>query len=185
MNHRFHGLHGFFVVAQNVSGALHPQGCVAPRVYLETRTAISCPLGTHFSSAMQFYQQDFEQLPIITHRCTKCNSTNITKNGTDYKGDQKFHCLACDAYGTLEPRGRSYPEFFKELVMRAYRERSCMRGIERIFGIVRQTLARWILEKAGGLPDLVDTLEIAQANDVLELDELWSFVLKKSAKRWI
>jgi len=122
---------------------------------------------------------------IITHHCTKCTSINITKNGTDYKGDQKFHCLDCDAYGTLEPRSRTYPKFVKELVLRAYRERSSMRGIERIFGIARQTLARWILEKAGVLPDLVDTLETAKADDVLELDELWSFVLKKSNKRWI
>jgi len=40
---------------------------------------------------------------VITHHCTKCNSTNIVKNGTDYKGAQKYHCLDCDAYGTLKP----------------------------------------------------------------------------------
>ena len=60
-----------------------------------------------------------------------------------------------------------------------------MRGIERIFGIARQTLARWILEKANALPDLATTLEKAKPDDVLELDELWSFVLKKSNQRWI
>ena len=60
-----------------------------------------------------------------------------------------------------------------------------MRGIRRIFGIARQTLARWILEKASVLPDLADTLETATAGDVLELDELWSFVFRKSDKRWI
>ncbi|MCP4541112.1 MAG: hypothetical protein GY832_28595 [Chloroflexi bacterium] len=52
-----------------------------------------------------------------------------------------------------------------------------MRGTERIFGIARQTLARWIIEKAAALPD---TLERAKADDMLELDEMWSFVLKKS-----
>ena len=122
---------------------------------------------------------------VITHRCTKCNSTKIVKNGTDYKGDQKFHCLDCDVYGTLEPQGRSYPEFVKEFVLRAYRERASMRGVERIFGIARQTLARWIIEKTAALPDLADTLEAARADDVLELDELWSFVFRKSDKRWI
>ena len=122
---------------------------------------------------------------VITHHCTKCSSTTIVKNGTDYKGDRKFHCLDCDAYGTLEPRGRSYPEFFKELVLRAYRERASMRGIARIFGIARQTLARWIREKVAQLPDLADTLDAARPDDVLELDELWSFVFKKSNKRWV
>ena len=52
---------------------------------------------------------------VITYRCTKCNSINIGKNGTDYKGKQKFHCLDCDAYGTLEPQSRSYPEFVKRV----------------------------------------------------------------------
>jgi transposase-like protein len=122
---------------------------------------------------------------VITHHCTKCNSINIVKNGTDYKGNQKFHCFDCDAYGTLEPQSRSYPEFVKEFVLRAYRERASMRGVERIFRIARQTLARWIIEKATALPDLADTLETAKADDVLELDELWSFVFKKSDKRWI
>lgn len=122
---------------------------------------------------------------VITHNCTKCNSIDIVKNGTDYKGDQKFYCHNCSFYGTLEPQGRSYPTCFKELILRAYRERASMRGIERIFGIARQTLARWILEKANTLPDLADTLETAKANDVLELDELWSFVFRKSDKRWI
>ena len=42
---------------------------------------------------------------VITHHCPKCGSINIVKNGTDYKGDQKFHCNDCDAYGTLEPHG--------------------------------------------------------------------------------
>ncbi|GAB4505244.1 MAG: hypothetical protein Fur0043_22390 [Anaerolineales bacterium] len=69
--------------------------------------------------------------------------------------------------------------------MRAYKERASMRGLERIFNIARQTVARWIREIVRTLPDLKDTLLPAEPNDVLELDELWSFVLKKSEKRWL
>ncbi len=122
---------------------------------------------------------------VITHHCTKCYSINIVKNGTDYKSKQKFHCLECNAYGTLEPQSRSYSNRIKEFVLRVYRERTSMRGVERVFGIARQTLARWIIGKAAALPDLADTLETAKTDDVLELDELWSFVLQKSNKRWI
>jgi IS1 family transposase len=121
---------------------------------------------------------------VITYHCPKCNSLNLEKNGT-YKGSQKYHCLDCNDYGTLDPQPKAYPESFKEQVLRTYRERASMRGIERIFGIARQTLARWLKEKAAILPDLSSTLEPPQADDVLELDELWSFVLKKSDKRWI
>jgi len=122
---------------------------------------------------------------VITYRCTKCISIEIVKNGTDYKGKQKFHCLDCSAYGILEPQSRSYPEVIKEYVLCAYQERASTRGVERIFGIARQTLARWITENADALPDLADTVEAPKANDVLELDELWSYVFRKSDKRWI
>lgn len=121
----------------------------------------------------------------ITYRCPHCASSNLEKNGTDYKGAQKYHCLACNAYGTLGEDMRAYPQHFKDLVLRAYRERASMRGIERIFGICRQTLARWLQESAATLTDLAETLLPPQADDVVELDELWSFVRKKSEKRWV
>ena len=34
-------------------------------------------------------------------------------------------------------------------------------------------------------PSIEETLLPAQADDVLELDEVWSFVLKKKNKRWL
>ncbi len=43
---------------------------------------------------------------IITYYCNECESANIEKNGTDYKGSQKYHCLDCNAYGTLHPQSR-------------------------------------------------------------------------------
>lgn len=123
-------------------------------------------------------------ISIEIHRCPKCQSPKLVRNGHDYKDAQKYHCKACRAYGTLKPQ-RSYRAAHKELVLRAYRERASMRGIKRIFGIARQTLARWLKTVAQALPDLEATLAPAQPNDVLELDELWSFVLKKSNKCWV
>jgi len=60
-----------------------------------------------------------------------------------------------------------------------------MRGVERVFDVPRNRLAEWLNEEAEFLPELSSTLVEAQTDDVLELDELWSFVLKKSNKRWI
>jgi len=53
--------------------------------------------------------------------------------------------------------------------------------------VPRQRLAIWLQEEADGLSeeDLSATLAAPEADDVLELDELWSFVQKKSQKRWI
>jgi insertion element IS1 protein InsB len=116
--------------------------------------------------------------------CTQCGSIDIVKNGTTQSGKQKFHCHTCGAWRTLAP-SVPYTKERKEEVLRAYQERPSMRGIQRAFGVARQTLARWLREKAASLLDLVDTLMPAQPDDVLELDELWSFVLKKANKRWV
>jgi IS1 family transposase len=60
-----------------------------------------------------------------------------------------------------------------------------MRGIARLFSISRSELAHWIKAHVQEMPDLQDTLLPFQPGDVLELDEMWSFVLKKVNKRWL
>ena len=73
--------------------------------------------------------------------------------------------------------------------MRAYEERSSLRGLERIFGVSRPTVIKWLKKKAEHLPELSETLIKPNPNDanatILELDELWSFVLKKVNTSWI
>jgi len=114
---------------------------------------------------------------IIVNRCTKCQSENIVKNGTTKVGKPKYHCKACGAYGTLNPSVQYTPER-KDEILRAYHERSSLRGLERTFGVARQTVAKWLKAKADSLPETLP-LEKAQPDDVLELDELWSFVESK------
>ena len=120
----------------------------------------------------------------ITYSCHSCNSINIVKNGTNKCGNQQYHCLDCGAYRVLNAQHqKEHPD--KAKVLRAYRERVSLRGLARIFGICRKTIMGWLIEEAEELPALTDTLLPAQQNDVLELDEAWSFVAKKQEKRLI
>ena len=119
----------------------------------------------------------------IIHKCTKCASTNIRRNGLSPAGKQKFHCKACNTYSTLEP-DNGYSDEFKETVLKAYDEKSSMRGISRTFEISRPTLVRWIQKKVSSLSTLAKTLLPARSDDILELDEVWSFVEKKACKSW-
>lgn len=121
---------------------------------------------------------------IITHQCPKCGSEDMVKNGRDYKGSQKYHCKACDSYGTLQAQS-GYTASTKKQVKQALMERVSLRGIERIFEISRRTTSRWIEQWAQALPPLASTLVPARPDDVLELDELWSFVACKKNKRWV
>lgn len=84
---------------------------------------------------------------MISQTCTRCGSQHIKKNGTAPNGKQKFYCHACQAYGVLNPEPRYSPERQEE-ILRAYQERSSLRGIERIFGVARQTVAQWLKKKS-------------------------------------
>ncbi|MEL6408735.1 MAG: IS1 family transposase [Chloroflexota bacterium] len=121
---------------------------------------------------------------IITHTCPDCGSTDIVKNGHDYKGDQKFHCKKCNRYGTLNAE-KGYQRERREQVKRAVLERVSLRGIGRIFNMSRHTVSRWLKQWLQDAPSIEDTLYPMQWGDVLELDELWSFVGNKSQKRWL
>jgi insertion element IS1 protein InsB len=120
---------------------------------------------------------------LVTYRCPHCHSEHIVKNGHNPKGKQQYRCKQCSKSGALNPEVR-YTEAQKEQLLAAYHERPSLRGIERVFGVVRETVGTW-LKIAQQLPPLPATLLLATANDVLELDEVWSFVLKKTNQRWL
>lgn len=120
----------------------------------------------------------------ITYTCHSCGSINIIKNGTNKCGNQQYHCKDCQAYRVLKPAGRA-PAQQKAQVVQAYQERVSLRGLQRIFSVHRQTAWHWIQAYIAQLPDLRDTLLPAHQDDVLELDEVWSFVGQRAQKRWL
>jgi IS1 family transposase len=73
----------------------------------------------------------------------------------------------------------------KATILRAYRERISLRGLQRVFGVWRSTVLRWLKAWVEALPSVEESLSAAQASDVLELDELVSFVADKFFKRWL
>jgi len=79
----------------------------------------------------------------ITCHCFHCQSKNIVKNGHNPKGKQQYRCKNCGRGGVLNPTV-PYTEAEKEQIINAYYERPSMRGIERVFGVTRQTLATWL-----------------------------------------
>jgi transposase-like protein len=79
----------------------------------------------------------------IAFECTRCASLDIVKNGRSKQGKQKFRCNECGAYGTLNPTVR-YSAERREEILRAYHERSSLRGLERTFGVARQTVSKWL-----------------------------------------
>jgi len=120
---------------------------------------------------------------IVTYQCPDCGSAELVKNGHDDKGSQKYHCKTCNRYGTLQAtKGYSQQQI---QVKRAVLERSSLRGIARIFEMSRHTISRWLVSWLKQVPSIVSSLLPAEVEDVLELDELWSFVGGKEQQRWV
>jgi insertion element IS1 protein InsB len=121
---------------------------------------------------------------IITHTCPRCGSDELVRNGHDYKGAQKFRCNRCGRYGTLSVES-SAERLVHVYVQRAFTERLSLRGIRRVFGVSRTTVSHWLRRWIEQVPPLADSLVDGQPEDVLELDELWSFVGSKAQPRWL
>lgn len=119
----------------------------------------------------------------ITYHCRKCGSPNIVKNGHNQCGNPQYHGKDCGAYRTLKPKQRYTPEE-REQILKVYQERASMRAIQRVYGVSRSTLANWI-KKVRSLPAVAETVQPAQAHDVLELDEFWSFVGREASPCWL
>jgi transposase-like protein len=78
-----------------------------------------------------------------TIKCYHCGSANVKKNGKAPSGKQRYYWKDCKR-ASLENPGYGYSEECKEEILRAYQERSSMRGISRTFGIARNTLVSWL-----------------------------------------
>lgn len=76
-------------------------------------------------------------------KCYHCSSESLKKNGKAPKGKQRYHCKDCNR-ASLESPDYGYSEERKETILKAYQERSSMRGIARTFGISRNTLSTWL-----------------------------------------
>ncbi len=123
---------------------------------------------------------------ILTYRCRSCGSTDIVKNGHNRLGQRQYWCKACGVRRVLEARRTPKEENpDKPKALKAALERCSLRGVARIFQVSRNTLREWILEHLQTLPTLAETLLPAQAEDVLEWDEVWSFVGSKQEQEWL
>lgn len=82
----------------------------------------------------------------VTHAvsCRHCGSVELVKNGLAPNGKQKYLCHTCGRQSRENPEHNGYPAQRQEEILRAYQERSSLRGLERTFKVHRSTVIRWI-----------------------------------------
>ena len=69
-----------------------------------------------------------------------------------------------------------------QALVNATKERISLRGLARIFGVSRKAITKWLNEAIQALPPFQSSVSESQPGDVLELDEVWSFVGNKQQK---
>ncbi len=80
--------------------------------------------------------------------CTACGSERIVKNGKNVCGHQQFCCRACGACRVLDPKSReTLPERKAEVLRAVETEHLSLRAAQRVFGVARGTIAKWLEKK--------------------------------------
>ena len=79
--------------------------------------------------------------------CPHCQSEHLVRNGKTADGRQRYLCRACGQRSRDDPRPNGYSEEQRELILRAYQERSSLRGLSRTFGVSRAAVTAWVQKK--------------------------------------
>ena len=83
----------------------------------------------------------------ITLSCPYCRSAQLAKYGVTAKGQQRYRCRTCGRQHRENPGSNAYSEAERETILRAYQERSSLRGLSRTFGVSRNTVTAWLKKK--------------------------------------
>jgi len=83
----------------------------------------------------------------ITLRCHHCQSERLVRNGLAPDGRQRYLCRDCGQRSREQPRTNAYSEQEREQILRAYDERSSLRGLSRTFGVSRNTVTGWLKKR--------------------------------------
>ena len=80
----------------------------------------------------------------VTLECRHCQSQNLIRYGLAANGKQRFLCHGCGTRSRENPAPNGYTAEQRETILRAYDERSSLRGLERTFGVSRKSVSVWL-----------------------------------------
>jgi transposase-like protein len=83
----------------------------------------------------------------VTVTCLHCGSDQLVRNGRASNGKQRYKCRACGRQSRENPAPNGYTDQQRTEILSALHERSSLRGIERTFGVSRNTVAAWMKKK--------------------------------------
>ena len=112
-------------------------------------------------------------------KCPNCQAEEQqVKNGLNPSGSQRYKCKECRRVYTPQAKPRGYDQRKREEAVKLYVDGLNLRRIGRILGINHQTVANWVKAHSDQLP----SAPIPEEVDIIEMDEMFTFVGEKKSK---
>jgi len=80
-------------------------------------------------------------------KCRHCESKKLVRHGWTSNGKQRYLCKDCGQSSRDNPQPNGYTHSQREEILRAYEERSSLRGLQRTFDVSRTTVTSWLKKK--------------------------------------
>lgn len=109
----------------------------------------------------------------MTLNCTSCKSELRTKDGI-IKGRQRYKCKSCNFRYTIEDRSEA-KNLLKRSALNLYLEGLGFRSIGRILKVSHVAVYNWVRS----FGKKVDELRSSKAPEIVEIDELHSYIGSK------
>lgn len=114
--------------------------------------------------------------------CPNCGTNNrVQKAGLNGTGSQRMRCEGCHRYFTPQPKPMGHDPALKQTALRLYLEGVSLRGIGRQLGVHHQSVANWV--NAYHDEQVPHQVEDTTPAETIEVDELYTYVGKKSVRR--
>jgi transposase-like protein len=84
---------------------------------------------------------------MVKLQCYHCGSDQLARNGLTQNGKQRYLCSDCGRTSRDNPQPNGYTPEERERILRAYHERSSLRGLSRTFGVSRNTVTSWLKKR--------------------------------------
>ncbi len=123
-------------------------------------------------------------------RCPYCLGTNLQPKGWSRQKKRRLKCRDCKKHITQEGKNWFVNATQIELIDKLLLERLALRGICRVVGISLSWVLAYIKKLYKNQPNDLNYRLVSKGGSNIqliksELDEMWSFVQKKTNKQWI
>ena len=115
-------------------------------------------------------------------KCKFCSEEGLVKNGFA-RGKQRYRCKSCGKNQVFGDKREKYSNAIRRQAIEMYLNSCGLRSIGRVLKVPYQLVSKWI-EGAGKIVEreILNLQTESREISILEMDELYTYIQKKSAK---